>query len=76
MPFRPLTDYFKPHMMQATADKELGITGRREDDIELPNRSGKVDPRLKKPDPLRGLELAGKHLHQLREKGLFKKGTK
>lgn len=49
--------------------------GRRDADIQLPNTSGKVDPRIKRktPDPIAGLKKAGQHLQMLREKGLFKR---
>lgn len=49
------------------SDAEMGIKSRRTTDIELPNRSGKTDPRLKKPDVLGGFSQAAKGLEQAKK---------
>lgn len=63
-----------PFKLFGNDDKELGITSRREGDIELPNRSGRRDPRIKAstPDVLAGLRKAGEGLKKARELGRVK----
>ena len=53
---------------EARDDREMNIDSRRTGDIELPNRSGKKDPRRPRtPDVLEGLRRAGEGYGKMKD---------
>lgn len=47
------------------------IRGKRYDDINLPNSTGEIDPRLKGKSVREGFERAGHGAKMLKEKGIL-----
>ena len=49
------------------------LRGRRTRDIDLPNESGRVDPRVRRPDVSGGFRKAAEGYRLLRDKGILGK---
>lgn len=53
----------------------MPLFGKKQKDIELPNQSGRVDPRLKQPNVMERLRKAGEGYKILEKKGIAKKSS-
>lgn len=59
-------DLYRPTTLGDTVRRFLGASGSdRRRDIELPNESGRVDPRLSRPTSLNPLKRLGQSVRQL-----------